>query len=600
MINNVEQHNKIETNEDIIKRNNETNQNAEFVLRDWLGDTKQNYMELSLRPRYKYFPYISKKTNENNEERTDEKINLFTQYYIDNNKERGQEIINCLILNLHNKSVDKIYLLNEKIYSDDELGIKSDTWKDKLVQVNINKRLTYKDVFDYVDNEKINGYIVLHNSDIFFDSHINNLKKSNCHDEKKIYCQLRIEYEEKKHLKDCKLFGPRQDSQDSWMFHSNFNINKKHRDLFDLKLGIPGCDNNIAYLFTILGYMCYNEPLFIKTYHYHLIQKRNYDMNTTKANKPWVGIVPNINNVKIDNNHTFHLKEENDNLHNYVKNKLENKEIFILPRIAGIENNYAMIGALIQQSGQLNPNFAEFIKKTSGVMKNNAGIKFTNINDVVAYSKLYLDAFHKCDAYFDWEPWGDVVAAINESYNFVSVNFEKPRFWSFSLDIFHNIYNKPWTHALKGKRLLIISPFINSFKSQLSVMNKIYDGVILFPECSFVFLKPPQTQGTNPSKVFHEELDDFNKKIEEIKDDFDVALVSCGGYGNLVCEQIYSKGKSSIYIGGVLQMYFGIYGERWVRERPDVMKLFKNEYWKRPLEEEKPHGSQNVEGSAYW
>ena len=101
-----------------------------------------------------------KKKNENNEVKTDEKINLFTQYYIDNNKERAQEIINCLILNLHNKSVDKIYLLNEKIYNDDELGIKSDKWKDKLVQVNINKRLTYKDVFDYVDNEKVNGYIV--------------------------------------------------------------------------------------------------------------------------------------------------------------------------------------------------------------------------------------------------------------------------------------------------------------------------------------------------------------------------------------------------------------------------------------------------------
>ena len=41
-------------------------------------------------------------------------------------------------------------------------------------------------------------------------------------------------------------------------------------------------------------------------------------------------------------------------------------------------------------------------------------------------------------------------------------------------------------------------------------MDKIYDGVTLFPECSFVFLKPPQTQGNNPSKVFHEELDDFN------------------------------------------------------------------------------------------
>ena len=194
----------------------------------------------------------------------------------------------------------------------------------------------------------------------------------------------------------------------------------------------------------------------------------------------------------------------------------------------------------------------------------------------------------------------DVAESICNSHNFIITNFEKPRIWSFSLDIFHNIYNTPWTHSLKGKRLLIISPFIESFKSQLNVMDKIYDGVILFPECSFVFLKPPQTQGNNPSKVFHEELDEFNKKIDEIKDDFDVALVSCGGYGNLVCGQIYNRGKSSIYIGGVLQMYFGIYGERWVRERPDVMKLFKNEYWKRPLEEEKPEGSQNVEGSAYW
>ena len=331
LVNTNKSNNNVQFN--YIKKNNEKNQECEIALRDWLGNTKQNYMELPVTPRYKYFPYISKKTNENNEEKTDEQINLFTQFYIDNNKERAQEIINSLILNLHNKSVDKIYLLNEKIYNDDELGFESNKWKDKLVQVNINKRLTYKDVFDYVDDEKINGYIVIHNSDIFFDSHINNIKKSNCHNEK-IYCQLRIEYEERKHLKDCKLFGPRQDSQDSWMFHSNFNINKKHRHIFDMKLGIPGCDNNVAYLFTILGYICYNEPLFIKTYHYHLTQKRNYDINTTRANRPWVSIVPNINNTKIDKSHTFHLKEENDNLHTYVKNKLENNELFIIPRIS--------------------------------------------------------------------------------------------------------------------------------------------------------------------------------------------------------------------------------------------------------------------------
>ena len=573
---------------------------CETIIKDWLGDTSKPYMQIDKAPsKWFFMPYISQQTNTTNNV-VDGKINLFTQFYIDSDEKRLQEIKNCLLLNLHNKSVDTIYLLNEKIYTDDELGIKISDWGNKLVQVNINRRLTYKDVFDYIENNNVEGYVVIHNSDIFFDSHLNNLKKSGCHEKKKIYCQLRIEYEERKDLKDCKLFGPRQDSQDSWMFHSNYNIEKKFRDLFDFNLGLPGCDNSITYLFSILGYRCFNEPLFIKTYHYHIIQKRNYDINSKRANKPWVTIVPNLGNTLIDTNHTFHFGDENAVLYNYISDKLNKNEKFLLPRMAGIENNYAMIGALIQQAGKLEQNHADYIKKTSGTMKNNAGIKFTNINDVIMYSKLYLDTFHKCDTYLDWEPWGDVVAAIPESYNFISINFNKPRIWSFALDIFHNIYNNPWTQSLKGKRILIISPFVESFKNQLSVLNKLYDGITLFPECSFTFLKPPQTQGNNPSKVFHEELDDFNKEIDKVINDFDIALVSCGGYGNLVCTQIYNKGKSAIYIGGVLQMYFGIYGERWVRERPDVLKLFKNEYWKRPLEEEKPQGSQNVEGSAYW
>ena len=54
-------------------------------------------------------------------------------------------------------------------------------------------------------------------------------------------------------------------------------------------------------------------------------------------------------------------------------------------------------------------------------------------------------------------------------------------------------------------------------KHSLTNIRKNIYGVDLFPECKFVFIKPPQTQGTNPSKVFHEELDDFNKKIEEME-----------------------------------------------------------------------------------
>jgi hypothetical protein len=192
-----------------------------------------------------------------------------------------------------------------------------------------------------------------------------------------------------------------------------------------------------------------------------------------------------------------------------------------------------------------------------------------------------------------------VYRSISDSHNFITHIYKKETLWAFTFDIFHFIFNMPWTHALKGKRLLIISPFVESFKEKVSIREKIY-GVDLFPDCEFVFIKPPQTQGSNPSAEFDVELNKFMKEVESIKDSFDVALCSCGGYGNLVCSGIYDMGKSAIYVGGVLQMYFGVLGQRWLRERADVVRLFLNEHWSRPKEHEKPKDYEKVEGSCYW
>jgi hypothetical protein len=169
---------------------------------------------------------------------------------------------------------------------------------------------------------------------------------------------------------------------------------------------------------------------------------------------------------------------------------------------------------------------------------------------------------------------------------------------SLTMDIFHYIHN-PWTHVLKGKRLLIVSPFVDSIREKEKDRKKIY-GIDLFPDCKFVYLKPPQTQGEVESKEYTDELHKFFNKVSILKDDFDIALCSCGGYGNLVVNFIYEMGKSAIYVGGVLQMYFGIYGSRWMRERKEVMQLYLNNSWSRPKEKEKPKGFKNVEGSAYW
>jgi hypothetical protein len=153
--------------------------------------------------------------------------------------------------------------------------------------------------------------------------------------------------------------------------------------------------------------------------------------------------------------------------------------------------------------------------------------------------------------------------------------------------------------ALEGKRLLIISSFVESFKSKLGVLDKIYDREI-FKNNTFVFLKPPMLNGSNPSKEWHIELEKFSLEIDKLRDNYDVALVSCGGLGNMVCNHIYNSGKQSVYVGGTLQMMFGVYGNRWLTERASIMKMFINSHWSRPLESERPEGWKAVEGGCYY
>ena len=531
-------------------------------------------------------------------------IILITQFYISSNKERDKEIQQCLEFNLNNKIIDKIYLITERIYTENEMGILTNSNKSKIVQINIGTRLMYCNVFDIIEDHKINGYIVLANSDIFFDNSLKILYKTGLINNKMLYSQLRFDYDNKD-LNKCNIYGPRGDSQDTWIFHSKFNVEKSHRKLFNFQLGAPACDNHINYVFMILGFKVHNEPFLIKTYHNHNTSIRTYNNSTENVVKPWVSLMPIVhksvpNWIQPNQNlWRFNIREENNYLRNYIEDKLRNNKQFIMPRVAGIENNFVELGVGLIHN-KITQKQQTYLQNSMKTMKNNAGIKLTSLSSVVKYSKLYLSAFEKCDAYFEWEQWGEVYKYITSSHNFININFGmKKQFWAFTLDIFHNIYNNPWTQALKGKRLLIISPFIKSFEEKLPIRKEIY-GIDLFPGCSFVFLKPPQTHGDCSSEEFDKELDKFVEKIRAVKDKFDIALCACGGYGNLVCSKIFDMGKSSIYVGGVLQMYFGVYGNRWLRERSDILQLFMNKHWTRPKKEEQPAGFKTIENSCYW
>lgn len=537
----------------------------------------------------------------------DNEIHIFTQFFIHENNDRNEEIKECLKKNIKNINISKIHLLNEKLYSYEEMGISN---KNKIIQTNIEKRLKFSNVFEYIRKNSIKGYIVFVNCDIFFDSTLQNLKYSEINEKKKMFALLRYEYNGYDTNTSC-IYGPRFDSQDTWIFHSNNIIKECHEKAFNFQFGKPGCDNKIIYLMKILGYEIINDPNFIRTFHNHKSKIRDYTKKDV-INIPWGVIIPygtiphsippslgiNLNEIyKRKQNIWF---EDNDILRKYIQLKLNDNLPFLIPRVSGIENNIAVFHKI--RNSYNNEDINNYIKNVIPIMKNNTGIKLSCNESIKKYSDLYLDAFDNCDIYCGWEIQGNYLNHISESHEYIKQFYvSKQMIWSFSLDIYHYIYSNPWTYALKGKKILIVSPFKDSILEQIPKRQHLYDGVDLFPECTFIVIKPPVTQGSEKSLEFDEELEIFYTKIDNIKDNYDVALLSCGGYCNIISNYIFKKhNKSAIYVGGVLQMFFGIYGNRWIKERPDILRLYMNRYWIRPKIHERPKGYENIESSCYW
>jgi hypothetical protein len=493
-----------------------------------------------------------------------------------------------------NVNIDTIYLLNEKIYNNDY----RDTLLNhsKVVHVHMRDRLTFKYVMEYVRKCAIKGYIIIANADIFFDETLYNIRYSElCTAYKKMITQLRFEYNG-----DCAtspIFGPRVDSQDTWMFHTNEFITEDQETVFNFELGTPGCDNKMIYLLKILGFTVINDPMKIKTYHNHKSPLRNYpeslkmpygyitpygypDMNPSLG-PDYAKIFSTLQTVSFD---------DNTKLYHYLLHKCTVGDKFIIPRIAGVENNIVF-------AAQNNINCDSMLYH----MKNNAGISFRDYASIYSYSTQYLKAFVNCELFCCWELQGHYISHITQSHAYMLQSFpEKKHIWAFTLDIFHYIHNNPWTRSLSGKRILIISSFIETMKMQVPHLEKIY-GTNLFPQCTFVFIKPPLKQGKEISLDFQEELRLFFLTLDEVKDMYDVALVSSGGNGNIICNYIFEEhNKSAIYVGGVLQMYFGILGNRWVLERNEIMHLYYNKYWVRPDKTERPIGHETIEHSCYW
>lgn len=157
-----------------------------------------------------------------------------------------------------------------------------------------------------------------------------------------------------------------------------------------------------------------------------------------------------------------------------------------------------------------------------------------------------------------------------------------------------------WTLALEGKKVLVVHPFGDLIKSQYEKREALHAKALL-PDFTLSVIKPPQSNGLKFSldswsekfREFETQLDLFINKFEP-----DIALIAAGAYGMPIANLLYSKKVSSIYIGGSLQLIFGIWGARW-KTNKNILSI-STENWVTPEKKLRPKGSFLIEKSCYW
>jgi hypothetical protein len=122
---------------------------------------------------------------------------------------------------------------------------------------------------------------------------------------------------------------------------------------------------------------------------------------------------------------------------------------------------------------------------------------------------------------------------------------------------------KPWTRALKGKKVLVVHPFDFSIQSQYENRKNIFKHPDVLPDYELITLRAVQSvAGTNVQfKDWFEALKYMENRISAI--DFDVCILGCGAYGMPLAAHVKRIGKKAIHLGGGTQLLFGIKGKRW-------------------------------------
>lgn len=195
---------------------------------------------------------------------------LIQQFYVPTKARRAKEITKALQENIKCQAVDHILLLNEE---DMTVNLPQ---SDKIQQIVLGHRLTYADVFAAIQQQiPSNAIVAFANSDISLTESWSALWSVSLKD---TFLSL-LRYEEPTEpTAEPQLFGPRPDSQDTWVVKAE-DIQRRtlNADALNFPFGKSGCDNAINVEMLKLKFVVANPALTLKTIHYHKSQVRTYD-----------------------------------------------------------------------------------------------------------------------------------------------------------------------------------------------------------------------------------------------------------------------------------------------------------------------------------
>lgn len=197
-----------------------------------------------------------------------EPLVLIQQLYKPADKVREKELTKCLEMNLACDFIDQIILFVESA----NLAIPADPQK-KIKQIPLKTRLTYAHCIDTIQNlVGPDSLVAFANADIYLNQTWRSIWSVNLAD---IFVAL-LRWEEGPN--GPTIFGPRNDSQDTWLIHSNSVLARTwNLNAFNIPFGKAGCDNAILVEFLRNKFKIVNPAMNIQTIHVHKSEFRTYE-----------------------------------------------------------------------------------------------------------------------------------------------------------------------------------------------------------------------------------------------------------------------------------------------------------------------------------